>query len=84
MEEYRQASEWIDDILDGKKKADNAPEMVQTWLRLTVYNLASQVAKKPTKQGRAQAMEEVKRMHPIFYDDVNTMARQIWSDHMSC
>ena len=66
------------DILDGKTKADNASEIVQNWLKLTCYNLAYEVANHKTKAGRANALQLVKDTNPLFYDDVEHLARMIY------
>lgn len=82
MEEIKQANEWLNAIMQGQKKADNAPEIVQNWLKLTIYNLAHGVANQSTKALRANAMEKVKSGHPLFYDDVSQLAKAIWSEQL--
>lgn len=82
MEEIKQANEWLNDIMQGRKKADNAPEIVQNWLKLTIYNLAHGVVHQPTKIARAEAMQKVKSQHPLFHDDVSQLAKLIWSEQL--
>lgn len=66
MEEYRIANEWMEDIMNGKRKADDAPKMVQDWFMLTIYNIAKRVVERPTKQGRINALNDVKSYAPSF------------------
>ncbi len=78
MEEIKQANEWLNDILNGVKNADGAPDIVQSWLRLTIYNLAHDAANKKTKQDRAAFLDNIKNTQPLFYDDVAELAKQIF------
>ena len=78
MEELEQANAELNDIIKGKAKADDACEMVQNWLKLSCYNIAHHVAAHSTKQGRADALQLVKENNPVFYDDVNQLAKIIF------
>lgn len=69
----------INAILDGKMKADKACEGAQQWLRVTCYMYAKEVAMKSTKQERRAALELVKEREPLFYDDVERLAKMIYS-----
>lgn len=66
----------LEDVLSGKLKADEAHKDVQTWFRLSVYNLADTVAKMPTKQARAQALAAIEGP---FYDDVKELSKIIFT-----
>lgn len=72
------ANEQLNDILSGKIKADNALPDVQTWLKLTVYNMAHAVATTSTKQGRKEQLQTIKQSNPLFYDDVAALARVLY------
>ena len=80
MDELKQANECLNDILNGAKKADGAPEIVQNWLKLTIYNLAHDAATRKTKQERQKFMMHVKQTNPLFYDDVSPLAKAIFKD----
>lgn len=70
----------LNDILDGKTKADGAHDDVQAWLRITCFMLAKEVAETKTKQGRVEQLETVKRDNPLFYDDVKSIAKEIFKN----
>jgi len=80
MEEIKQANDILNNILNGHIKADNAPVMVQHWLQLTIYNLANEAATKPSKQARAAFLDNVMLTNPLFYDDVSSLAKQIYKE----
>lgn len=69
----------LEQVLAGELSANDAHEDVQAWLRVSVYNLAYNVAAHKTKTGRAKALEMVKEDQPAFYDDVQHMAKIIFS-----
>ena len=71
-------NEQLEQVLSGKLSANDAHADVQTWLRLSVYNLAHGVASHATKAGRARALQMVKEDQPAFYDDVIKMAKLIF------
>jgi hypothetical protein len=68
----------LNEILEGRMKANSACDEAQRWLQITCYMYAKEIAKKPTKKDRAQALEMVKQEQPLFYDDVEQLAKQIW------
>ena len=68
----------LEQVLAGELSANDAHEDVQAWLRVSVYNLAYNVAVHKTKTGRAKALEMVKEDQPAFYDDVQHMAKIIF------
>lgn len=70
----------INAILDGKMKADKAHKDAQKWLMITCYLLADDVARKPTKKARRRALEIVKENEPLFYDDVEKLAKKLYQD----
>ena len=72
--------EQLNDILDGKRKADNAHPDVQKWLQMTCYMYASDIAGLPTKEQRHNALEFLQQEHPVFYDDVSELAKKIFKE----
>lgn len=80
MEKHLQYCGEIKQLLEGKIKANEVSEPVEQWLKLTCYSLAYEVAKKPTKEARRLALEQVNQMQPLFYDDVSAIAKQIYKE----
>lgn len=78
MEEMIETVEQLNEILDGKVKADNTNKDAQIWLKVTCFMMAYEVATTPTKQGRKEQLEYVKENNPMFYDDVKLIARSIY------
>lgn len=78
LEELEKARQELEMVRRGEIKANDACEMVNSWLKLSVYDVAHMVASKPTKKERAQAMESVKEAMPDFLDDVKTVAKMIF------
>ena len=66
----------LEAVFSGELKADEAHADVQTWFRLSVYNLADAVAKMPNKKARAQALSVIEGP---FYDDVKELAKIIFT-----
>ena len=78
MEKLEAARLEMCDVLSGAMKANDACEMVQHWIQLTCYDLAHSVATRTTKQGRADALAAIQNDSPEFYDDVKSMAMEIF------
>ena len=72
-------NEQLNQVLAGNLKANDAHADVQTWLRLSVYNIAHEVAAHSTRDGRNNALELVKNHRPEFYDDVTQCAKHIFT-----
>ena len=68
----------LEQVLSGELSANDAHDDVQAWLRVSVYNLAHNIAAHKTKAGRANALKMVKEDQPAFYDDVQHMAKIIF------
>lgn len=79
MEQLEKARQDLESVLSGKIKANDACEITQHWLQLSVYDLAHSVANRPDKQSRADALKTILEDSPEFYDDVKSMAKQIYS-----
>tara|TARA_R110002126_G_scaffold133757_2_gene277845 strand:+ start:554 stop:802 length:249 start_codon:yes stop_codon:yes gene_type:complete len=80
MEKLEQARLEMCDVLSGAMKANDACEMVQSWIQLTCYDLAHSVATRTTKKGRADALTTIQTDSPEFYDDVKEIAKEIFKN----
>ena len=80
MEEMIETVVQLADILDGKTKADNANNNAQTWLKVTCFMFAYEVAKTPTKQGRADQLALIKQNNPLFYEDTKSIAKELYKN----
>lgn len=80
MDELEKARQELEAVRRGEMKANDACEMVNHWLMLSVYDVAYSVATKKTKEERSNAMIKVKSMMPDFVDDVQMMAKKIFKN----
>lgn len=78
MEELEKARLELESVRRGDMKANNACEMVNNWLKLSVYDVAWSVAQYATKQERKAALDKVAKQMPDFLDDVKTVAKIIY------
>lgn len=70
----------LNDVLDGKIKADNTHKDAQLWLKITCFMFAQDVAATPTKNGRTEQLESIKQNNPLFYDDVKSIAKELFKN----
>lgn len=78
MEELEKARLELEAVRRGDMKANNACEMVNNWLKLSVYDVAWSVAQYATKREREAALDKVEEQMPDFLDDVKTVAKIIY------
>lgn len=50
-------SEWLNAIMEGRIEIDEAPESVQSWLRLVTFKAASDLLGMTAEQKKAKAKE---------------------------
>ena len=65
-------------VISGDLNPNDASDEVKTWLQLTTFNMACNVAAQPTKEDRQYKLHIIKLESPAFYDDVKQLAKEIF------
>ena len=66
----------LDSILEGRTRLGDAPQAVQSWARLPIYNMACAILELPTKETRR---EELRRVPELLRDVIEAEVMRVWS-----
>jgi hypothetical protein len=65
----------LDSILEGRTRLGDAPQAVQSWARLPIYNMACAILELPTKETRR---EELRRVPELLRDTIEAEVMRVW------
>lgn len=72
-EQEREACRQVSSILSGKRSADTASTLAQTWLKMTIWILSDDIMALPTASQRMEALDLISKQSPEFFDDVSAV-----------
>jgi len=70
----KKPSQWLDDLLRGKILMADAPEAIQSWARLPIYQAARQIIAEPEAGARRNMLGKIPApIRPYVEDEVKRL-----------